>query len=107
MVSQAASHRNDSAFFKAEIPACPACATFHGDYLGLDYVGDGVANLAWTDMRDQSPDFDASSSPSTSPADRDDKRHKHNRRAGHRQLGGVQRYERSHHLAAAPTDGVT
>jgi len=58
VVSLAASHPNDSAFFKAAIPACPDCATFHGDYLGLDYGSDGVANLAWTDMRDQSPDFD-------------------------------------------------
>lgn len=58
VVSQAASHPDDSAFFKAGIPACPDCATFHGDYLGLDYGSDNVANLAWTDMRDQSPDFD-------------------------------------------------
>jgi hypothetical protein len=58
VVSLAASHPDDSAFFKARIPACPDCATFHGDYLGLDYGSDGVANLAWTDMRDQSPGFD-------------------------------------------------
>jgi len=58
VVSQAASHPNDSAFFKADIPECPDCAVFHGDYPGLDYGSDGVANLAWTDMRDQSPDFD-------------------------------------------------
>jgi hypothetical protein len=57
-VSQAASHPDDSAFFQAGIPECPDCATFHGDYLGLDYGSDGVANLAWTDMRDQSPDID-------------------------------------------------
>jgi hypothetical protein len=58
VVSQALSHPDDSAFFQAGIPGCPDCATFHGDYLGLDYGSDGVANLAWTDMRDQSPDFD-------------------------------------------------
>jgi len=58
VVSQALSHPDDSAFFKAGIPECPDCALFHGDYLGLDYGSDGVANLAWTDMRDQSPDFD-------------------------------------------------
>jgi hypothetical protein len=37
VVSQATSHPDDSAFFNAEIPGCPDCATFHGDYLGLDY----------------------------------------------------------------------
>jgi len=58
VVSQEVSPPNDSAFFKAGIPECPDCATFHGDYLGLDYGSDGVANVAWTDMRDQSPDFD-------------------------------------------------
>jgi hypothetical protein len=58
VVSQALSHPNDSAFFKAGIDECPDCATFHGDYLGLDYGSDGVANVAWTDMRDTDPDFD-------------------------------------------------
>jgi hypothetical protein len=58
VVSQALSHPNESAFFQAGIPECPECATFHGDYLGLDYGSDGVANMAWTDMRDTDPDFD-------------------------------------------------
>ncbi len=57
VVSQAASHPNESAFFQAGIPECTDCATFHGDYLGLDYGADGVANMAWTDMRDTNPDF--------------------------------------------------
>lgn len=57
-VSQALSHPDDSAFFKARIPECPDCATFHGDYLGLDYGSDGVANVAWTDMRDTDPAYD-------------------------------------------------
>jgi len=58
VVSQALSHPNQSAFFQAGIPECEQCATFHGDYLGLDYGADGSANMAWTDMRDTSPDFD-------------------------------------------------
>ena len=57
VVSQALSYPDDSAFFQAGIPDCQACAVFHGDYLGLDYGSDGVANVAWTDMRDTSPDF--------------------------------------------------
>jgi putative transposase len=53
VVSQALSHPDESLFFQAGVPGCETCATFHGDYLGLDYGSDGVANLAWTDMRDQ------------------------------------------------------
>ena len=30
---------------------CEACATFNGDYVGLDYGPDGTAHMAWTDMR--------------------------------------------------------
>ncbi len=55
VVSGALSHPNESAFFQAGIPACPMCTRFHGDYLGLDYGSDGVANVAWTDMRDTTP----------------------------------------------------
>ena len=33
---------------------CENCATFNGDYTGLAYGPDGHANMAWTDMRDQS-----------------------------------------------------
>lgn len=33
-------------------PRLGECATFHGDYIGVSYGSDGVANLAWTDMRD-------------------------------------------------------
>ena len=39
-----------SVFFKAHAADCDACATFHGDYIGLSYGSDGVANAAWTDM---------------------------------------------------------
>jgi hypothetical protein len=55
VVSLALSHPDESLFFHAGVPGCEACATFHGDYLGLDYGSDGVANLAWTDMRDKDP----------------------------------------------------
>lgn len=58
VVSQAASHPNDSAFFQAGIPECPKCTLFIGDYLGLDYGSDGAANVAWTDMRDTSPSLE-------------------------------------------------
>jgi hypothetical protein len=55
VVSQALSHPNQSLYFQAHVVGCEQCALFHGDYLGLDYGSDGVANLAWTDMRDQDP----------------------------------------------------
>jgi hypothetical protein len=28
------------------------CATFHGDYINVSYGSDGVASVAWTDMRE-------------------------------------------------------
>jgi hypothetical protein len=58
VVSQERSYPDDSAFFKAGIVGCEDCARFHGDYLGLDYGSDNRANMAWTDMRDTSPDFE-------------------------------------------------
>lgn len=58
VVSQALSHPDESAFFQAGLAGCEDCATFHGDYLGLEYGSDGAANIAWTDMRDTSPQFD-------------------------------------------------
>jgi AhpD family alkylhydroperoxidase len=58
VVSQALSHPDESAFFRAGITGCEDCATFHGDYLGLEYGSDGAANIAWTDVRDTSPEFD-------------------------------------------------
>src|SRR5262245_21171645 len=51
-VSTAPSNPTDSLFFQAGAVGCEKCATFHGDYIGLSYGSDGVANLAWTDMRD-------------------------------------------------------
>jgi hypothetical protein len=51
-VSAAASHPNDSHFFKANVAGCMNCATFHGDYINISYGPDGHANMAWTDMRD-------------------------------------------------------
>lgn len=51
-VTTAASHPNESIFFKAGDPNCTDCATFHGDYIGISYGSDGTANLTWTDMRD-------------------------------------------------------
>lgn len=41
---------NDSVF-RAQVPGCERCATFHGDYISLDFGADGSASLAWTDMR--------------------------------------------------------
>jgi hypothetical protein len=54
-VSTARSFPDDSRYFKARVAACPDCALFHGDYLGLDYGSDGRANMVWTDMRDTDP----------------------------------------------------
>jgi hypothetical protein len=45
------SHPRNSLFFRAAVEGCWKCATFHGDYLALDYGSDGSANTAWTDMR--------------------------------------------------------
>jgi hypothetical protein len=49
-VSAAASNPIDSVFFQADVEGCEKCATFHGDYIGLSYGSDGVANAVWTDM---------------------------------------------------------
>jgi hypothetical protein len=54
IVSTAPSHPTRSAFFQAEVPGCETCATFHGDYINIDYGPDGHANMVWTDMRDPS-----------------------------------------------------
>jgi hypothetical protein len=49
-VSVAPSNPTNSVFFQAHVVGCEKCATFHGDYIGLSYGSDGVANAAWTDM---------------------------------------------------------
>jgi hypothetical protein len=53
--TSAPSDPTDSIFFRAGVAGCEDCATFHGDYNNLSYGIDGVAHVAWTDMRD----FDA------------------------------------------------
>jgi hypothetical protein len=55
-VSTAPSNPVDSEFFQAGDPSCPLCAVFHGDYINVGYGSDGHANIAWTDMRDSTPD---------------------------------------------------
>ena len=50
VASAAPSNPTDSTFFRAGVPGCVDCATFHGDYNNLSYGSDGVANLTWTDM---------------------------------------------------------
>lgn len=50
IVSAAPSDPTNSLFFQANEPGCKKCATFNGDYLGLDYGPDGRANIVWTDM---------------------------------------------------------
>ena len=54
IVSTAPSNPVDSRFFRAGVPGCENCATFHGDYIGLSYGSNGRANMVWTDMRDPS-----------------------------------------------------
>ena len=50
-VSNAVSDANHSVWFRANAPDCATCATFIGDYIGLDYDTLGRAHLTWTDMR--------------------------------------------------------
>jgi hypothetical protein len=54
IVSTAPSNPTQSRFFRAGVPGCENCATFHGDYINISYGSDGKANMAWTDMRDPS-----------------------------------------------------
>jgi len=54
-VSSAPSDPNESLFFRALIPTCPNCATFIGDYNGLDVGPDGKVHSVWTDMRRNAP----------------------------------------------------
>ena len=52
VVSTAPSNPTDSIFFRAGVPGCMDCATFHGDYINVSYGNDGVAYATWTDMRE-------------------------------------------------------
>jgi hypothetical protein len=54
IVSTAPSDPTHSRYFRAGVPGCENCATFHGDYINISYGSDGKANLVWTDMRDPS-----------------------------------------------------
>ena len=54
IVSTAPSDPVHSRYFRAGVEGCEACATFNGDYIGISYGSDGIAHLAWTDMRDPS-----------------------------------------------------
>ncbi len=54
-VSTAPSNPTNSIYFKAGVAGCMECATFHGDYINVSYGSDGVANTAWTDMREFRP----------------------------------------------------
>jgi hypothetical protein len=49
-VSSAQSDPTNSLFFQSNADGCRKCATFNGDYIGLDYGADGRANMVWTDM---------------------------------------------------------
>ncbi len=55
VVSSAPSDPNDSLFFRAGAAGCPVCATFIGDYNGLDVGPDGAVHSVWTDMRRAAP----------------------------------------------------
>ncbi len=54
-LSTAPSDPTHSIYFKAHVPGCDACATFHGDYINVSYGSDGHANMTWTDMREFRP----------------------------------------------------
>ena len=51
VVSQKPSNPDRSAFFQADVEGCETCATFIGDYNGLDVDSAGRAHGVWTDMR--------------------------------------------------------
>ena len=52
-VSDKTSRARQSLWFRAGpgAPNCHQCATFHGDYISIDFGSDGAANISWTDMR--------------------------------------------------------
>jgi hypothetical protein len=50
-VASAPSRPNESLFFDAGAEECMFCATFIGDYNGLDVGTDGKIHSIWTDMR--------------------------------------------------------
>lgn len=54
IVNTAPSDPTQSRYFRAGVPGCENCATFHGDYINVSYGSDGKANMVWTDMRDPS-----------------------------------------------------
>ena len=53
-LSTAPADPTHSRFFRAGVAGCESCATFHGDYIGFAYGGDGHGNAVWTDQRDPS-----------------------------------------------------
>ena len=57
IVSTAPSDPVHSRFFRANVEGCVACATFNGDYINIEYALNGVAKMAWTDMRDLATDI--------------------------------------------------
>jgi hypothetical protein len=50
-VSTTPSNPTRSVFFKAKEVGCYTCATFMGDYNRMAFGSDGVAHVAWNDMR--------------------------------------------------------
>ena len=57
IVSTAPSDPVNSRFFRAQVEGCQNCATFHGDYINIEYASNGVAKMVWTDMRDLATDI--------------------------------------------------
>lgn len=51
VVSQEPSNPDESIFFRARVEGCENCATFIGDYNGLDIDSAGRVHGVWTDMR--------------------------------------------------------
>ena len=50
IVSATPSDPTNSRYFRAQVPGCMNCATFHGDYINISYGSDGKASMVWTDM---------------------------------------------------------
>jgi hypothetical protein len=52
-ITTSSSHLDKNLWIPARIPRCQRCVTFIGDYIGLAYGSDGVANIVWTDVRNK------------------------------------------------------
>jgi hypothetical protein len=50
-ITTASSHLNGDLWDQQTLPDCKYCVFHIGEYIGLAYGSDGVANMTWTDLR--------------------------------------------------------